>query len=99
MKRVPLRRRSRLRAVSPKRASANRQYRILRAKFLTDNPWCTYPGGCGRRSQDVHHRKGRIGPLLLDVSHWSALCRLHHDWCGMFPVAAIAMGLSEKRLS
>lgn len=66
MKRSPLRRVSRLRAVSPKRVVQNRAYRSLRARFLTENPWCWFPG-CGRRSQDVHHKRGRIGALLLAV--------------------------------
>lgn len=91
-----MKRGGRLRAVSPKRAAQNRTYRILRAKFLTENPWCWYPG-CGRRSQDLHHKAGRRGAMLLAVEHFAALCRTHHDHLTTHPAEAYRLGLSESR--
>lgn len=86
-----------MRAVSLKRQRQMREYRPLRLAFL-DGKRCEFPGGCTQPAADVHHRKGRIGALLLDVTKWSALCRPHHDWVGQHPAAAVEMGISELRI-
>jgi hypothetical protein len=33
-----------------------------------------------RRSQDVHHMRGREGLLLSDVRYFLPVCRQHHGW-------------------
>lgn len=86
-----------MRAVSKKRARQMREYAQLRAGFLTANPRCGFPGGCTQPASDVHHRKGRVGVLLLDVTKWSALCRPHHGFLTEHPAIAYEMGMSERR--
>ncbi len=87
-----------MRAVAPKRARQLRLYRPLRDAFLADNPRCEFPGGCVQPSTDLHHRAGRRGLMLLDVTRWSALCHPHHAWITENPAAAVAMGISELRI-
>jgi hypothetical protein len=95
--RAVLTRTGRMRQRSPQHAEQMAVYRLLAAAFLREHPRCQFPG-CVRASLDVHHRKGRVGTLLLDTRHWSALCRTHHDWAGQHPTAAVEMGISERRL-
>jgi len=90
-------RRTRIRPRSTKLADRMAIYRPLRDAYLAEHQWCTYPG-CRARSVDVHHRRGRVGDLLFDRCHWSALCRTHHDWVGEHPTEALELGLSERRL-
>jgi hypothetical protein len=90
--------RTRMRPVSRKRAAQNRVYATLRVEFLTANPYCQNPLGCGLPAVDVHHRMGRVGALLLDVDHWSALCRKCHEWVGAYPEVAYSLGISERRV-
>jgi hypothetical protein len=86
-----------VRAVSPKQARRLREYAQLRAAFLVANPRCGFPS-CDQPATDVHHRRGRIGPLLLDVAKWTAICRPHHSWVTEHPEAAVELGISELRI-
>ncbi len=93
MKRSPLRRKSpmpratkplrrtKLRAVSPRRRKQNAEYARLRETFLLANPWCQlfcslFPSP--RRSTELHHAAGREGALLLDTRHFKAACSECH---------------------
>lgn len=87
-----------MRAVAPKRARQLRLYRPLRDAFLAANPRCAFPGGCVQPSTDLHHRAGRRGLMLLDVTRWSALCRSHHSFLTEHPTIAYEMGMSERRI-
>jgi len=89
-----------MRAVAPKRARQLRAYRTLRDAFLAERPLCEFPSWpcCDQQATDVHHRRGRQGALLLDVTKWSALCRPHHSWVTEHPKAAVEMGISELRV-
>src|ERR1035437_7460331 len=43
-------------------------YTILRIKFLRDHPVCQAAlPGCSGKADQIHHRKGRIGELMLDT--------------------------------
>jgi hypothetical protein len=86
-----------MRAVSVKRQRQMREYRPLRHAYL-DGKRCEFPGGCTQPASDVHHRRGRVGGLLLDVRHWSALCRTHHSFVTEHPKTAVEMGISELRI-
>lgn len=97
LRRSPLQRSSVLSSVSYKRQKDNGAYRKLRREFLEARPWCEYPD-CVAPATDVHHRKGRVGALLLDVTHWSAMCRTHHAHITVNPAEAYALGLSERRV-
>ena len=50
---------------------------------------------CHRKhpSAEIHHRRGRVGPLLTDKRYWSAVCRRAHDFIGRHPEIARKAGL------
>lgn len=79
-----LQRRTPLRRVSKKRAAQNRTYTKKRKAFLIRFPVCQIcaslvgEDGPAYRSEEVHHRNGRIGVALLDEEKWLAVCRDHH---------------------
>lgn len=43
--------------------------------------------------EDVHHARGRLGPLLLDQRFWKPVCRKAHNFLGNNPNMARALGL------
>jgi hypothetical protein len=81
-----------MRPVSLQRARELRLYKRLRVKFLDGHPWCEFPGGCNRPTAVVHHRRGRDGARLNDVSWWAASCIEHNDYAETHTGEALAMG-------
>jgi hypothetical protein len=67
-------------------------YRHERVVFLAEHPICQL-AGCRRASTDLHHTRGRLGPLLLLKRFWRAVCRKHHNWIGDHPQEARAIGM------
>jgi hypothetical protein len=57
-----------------------REYRKLKREYLKYHTTCQGPCAPGTPSQDVHHKRGRIGRLLCEVNHWLPVCRGCHDW-------------------
>ena len=84
---------------SPKRAKQEREYSKVRRTFLLSSPVCTaqLPNICTHHSTDVHHKKGRIGELLTDVTFFLSVCRQCHDWIEMHPIEAKELGFSISR--
>lgn len=87
-----------IRRRSKKRAAQEREYSKLRAKYLEENPLCAVPG-CGCWSTEVHHKAGRIGDLLTDVTKFLAVCRHHHVVIELNPTWAKEQGYSISRLA
>jgi hypothetical protein len=87
-----------MRAATKKRAAQNRLYSKLRREFLASNPRCQFPD-CGNASAELHHKKGRVGRLLTDPDHFAALCSGCHRYVTEHPAEAIALGISESRLT
>lgn len=87
-------------ARSSKRSKQETEYSKLRKEFLTKYPMCQahLPKVCTQISTDVHHMKGRVGDLLLDQTHWLAVCRGCHYYIEMRPEAAKLLGYSKNRL-
>ena len=85
-----------IKARSLKRARQEREYARLRAEFMADHPVCAH---CLGPSQECHHRRGRVGPLLTDVRYFTALCASCHRLVGERPAWAVEVGLSERRVS
>lgn len=85
---------------SSKRSKQEADYSKLRKVFLDKHPMCQahLPQVCTKVSTDVHHMKGRVGDLLLDQTHWLAVCRGCHYWIEMRPEAAKLLGYSKSRL-
>jgi hypothetical protein len=75
-----------IRQISKKREQQNREYLRLNKKYLEGHPECEVIN-CKNRSNQVHHRKGRIGRLLCATEHFLAVCspchaeiELHVNW-------------------
>jgi len=102
-RRTPLRRsgfglrRTRLRPCSLRQRLRLAVYYKLREEFLArpENQWCPVAlalRGIKLRTTDIHHKRGRIGPLLLDWNHWLAVSRWGHEWIHQHPAEARARG-------
>lgn len=83
MKRSPLKRKSGLRRVSPKRAKDMAVYRAMLVGWMAKHPYCEigprikaagYSVRCLGKTTHPHHVKGRIGKLLYDERYLLASC-------------------------
>jgi hypothetical protein len=85
---------------SNKKAAEDRIYSTKRKKFLEENPMCqAHLPGCAGPSCQVHHKKGRIGSLYLDIEYWLAICDYCHKWVTEHSKEAITLELSLSRLT
>jgi len=84
--------------VSKKRTVENLKYQVLRIEFLgkPENKICPITK---QPTSDIHHKKGRIGSLLLDTRYWVALSREGHKFVEENPIWAKENGFSLDRLS
>lgn len=85
--------------MSKKRAAQNRLYMKLRREYLDANPRCASPWDCRNAATEIHHKRGRVGALLLDVTTWLGLCAPCHHRATVNPAEAIEAGVSESRLA
>lgn len=93
-----------MRTRSVKRAKQEREYLKIRDKFLLDNPTCEphsqiWVTRMCAWSTEVHHKKGRIGDLLTDVTFFLPVCRECHQWIEDNPKLAKEKGYSLSRLA
>lgn len=84
--------RPRIPSISKVRHQRLKEYAKLRARFLHDKPRCEFPG-CKKRSEDIHHKRGRIGRLLCMSEHFCAVCRPHHHFIHENPKIARENGM------
>lgn len=66
-----------IKLISDKKLEELAIYRPLRDKYLAEHPICEVKG-CGRKTTNLHHKKGRIGKLLFDTEYFMACCELCH---------------------
>ena len=88
-----------IRKVSKKQAKRLTEYTVLRTKFLVEkNMTCER---CGKVDPEIqlHHRRGRIGNNLLDVSTFMAVCYECHRWIELHPEESKLAGFSLSRLA
>lgn len=65
-----------LNPISKSRSSLIKIYNKLRIPFLESNPVCQI---CNDHpSTQVHHKKGKLGLLLIAVEYWMACCFTCH---------------------
>jgi len=83
--------------VSKKRAKENREYLKVRKVFLESLIYCQVKG-CKELATEVHHKKGRIGKLLTDISYFLGVCRECHSKIELEPLWAKENGYSLNRL-
>lgn len=84
--------------ISQKRKIENAKYIVLRIEFLgkKENQVCPITG---KKTTEIHHKKGRVGSLFLDVRYWLAVSREGHKKIEENPVWAKKEGYSLSRLS
>ena len=84
--------------ISQKRKIENAKYIVLRIEFLgkKENSICPVTG---EKTTEIHHKKGRVGSLFLDVRYWLAVSREGHKKIEENPVWAKKEGYSLSRLS
>lgn len=78
----------------PRQQEAQRKrlavYKLVRDTFLENHGRCAV---CReRKSDEVHHKRGRIGKLLCNVAYFVPVCMECHAWIGAYPATARAMG-------
>lgn len=83
---------------SKKRKSEDKVYLKKKKEYLTAHIRCEVKG-CNHVSEDLHHRRGRVGKLLYNEKYFLAVCRDHHRKIEMEPSWAIENGYSLKRLN
>jgi hypothetical protein len=85
-----------IKKVSKKMGKTLSKYTIEKKKFIALNPNCAvFPW---LASEDIHHKKGKIGSLYLDTRYWLAVSRAGHLEITNNPAWAIEMGYSLQRL-
>ncbi len=87
-----------LRKVSAARAKENAEYSRRRRDFLIENFSCQVrTAHCTHHATQVHHRDGREGSLLTDVSLFTATCPNCHNWIHQHPNQARELGFIAPR--
>jgi len=85
--------------VSAKRAKENTIYHQKASAFKKLFPMCQVRAcGCTGHTTEIHHKRGRVGALLTDESHFLAVCRSCHSMIELNPEWAKENGYSESRL-
>ncbi len=86
-----------LNKISDKRKIDNLKYLAQRIVFLgkKENQICPITK---TPTTDVHHKKGRVGSLYLDETHWVALSREGHKFVEEHPEWSKENGYSLNRL-
>ena len=69
-----------------------REYTKRRKLFLDANPMCVWEN---TEADDIHHSRGRIGDLLLDMRYWLPVSRATHDKIHKNPTWAKENGLLQ----
>jgi hypothetical protein len=83
---------------SLKRKVEEKLYLKKKKEYLTAHIRCEVKG-CNHVSEDIHHKRGRLGKLLYDERYFLAVCRDHHTEIESHPELAIKNGYSLKRLN
>lgn len=87
-------RRKPIRRVSTAMAKKLREYAKKRKAFLDGKRCAVFPH---LEATEIHHVRGRLGPLLLDERHWLAVSRAGHLWIDAFRDEARAKGWLAQR--
>jgi len=66
--------------MSKAKAREHRKYILAKARALPGKT-CEWPGEiCLKQADEIHHGRGRVGPMLNDQRYWWYLCRAHHRY-------------------
>ena len=88
-----------LQKIAPKKRVELDEYSKRRLAYLAIHSNCQAKlVGCTSVSTDIHHKIGRTGNNLLNMSTWLSVCRSCHNWIELNPEDAKELGFSENRL-
>lgn len=91
MKKTPLKRSSK------QRMPLYRQYAKIRKQYLEDHPTCAV---CDRNvATQIHHKRSRMGTLLINTHYFLAVCLMCHEKITNNPKWAMDRGYSLDRLT
>jgi hypothetical protein len=79
----------RIRPVSDRRRKALAIYEKIKRVWLANHPTCEVSG---EPATEVHHRRGRIGTLLIDTRFWMPVSRAVHGLIHRQPATARTEG-------
>lgn len=90
-RRTPLKRGNKpMRRISKRRSPLLRQYAVICTEFKQAHPICQI---CDiSATDDVHHKRGRIGKKLVESEFFLAVCRGCHDEIHRNPAGAREVG-------
>lgn len=86
-----------IKAKSAKRVDEENIYKKEHKKYLIAYPYCEVRE-CKLSSNQIHHKKGRIGSLLYNPEYFLAVCSDCHSKIELNPVWAKENGYSIDRL-
>lgn len=71
--------------MSKRRAKELKTYRELKMFILGKRPYCEMPSRTGaptclNPATEIHHVRGRYGPMLNDTRYWIAICDDCHKY-------------------
>lgn len=76
-----------------------KKYMPIARLFIKQHPKCQAKlEGCTKDSKTIHHKRGRLGELLIDTNNFLACCFNCHRIIEDNPDTAKEMGLSNSRL-
>ena len=86
--------------ISESLKESNKIYKVEKAEYMKEHPICEAGVICKNtaKSEDIHHKKGRLGKLLTDKRYFLAVCRRDHDWIELNPKEAKKLGFSLNRI-
>ena len=90
---VPKTARRPVRKFSSRRRIQIERYKLKARNWITAQKKCSGMPGCFQIPSEVHHTRGRQGPLLLDERFWIGVCRKCHVWIHRNPNEARSLGL------
>lgn len=83
---------------SDTRKEEEKIYNAAAKQYKIDNPKCMVKD-CDRKTEHVHHMRGRSGSFYLDQSTWLPVCMNHHLKIEANPVWSKENGYSLNRNS
>lgn len=88
--REPKTKRRYLRSRSPRKAKLDARYSADAAEWLPGRRCAVFPS---KAATQVHHVRGRLGPLLLDKRFWKGVSMEGHTWIDANRSKARKLGL------
>lgn len=85
---------------SDKEKKRQAAYKVVRKYYLDDHPKCEamVSRDCNFIADQIHHKCGRIGDLLINMKYFLATCDSCHKWIEKNVKKAKILGFSLNRL-